>query len=558
MGGGSGSAAGGPAKREKAPAERKHRYVATVTKTLVLSRVDARFAPGVESLNIRYDIRALAGETVKLRVSSATYPNNPLFERDLTDPEKADGTNKTLTWDGATNCAAGPLASKLINPAYSPYDVTLEATGVPSSTKSFRVEVNDITLTTGDTAAKWLMNDPTLTYEISAAVRIKKIDGTGVAAGCPVDVGFTFSDPAPANTTRAASYAYPPAPPTPLGKASDPAAVFWQAVAGFTASSADGFKTSAKVEAVTAAGPTLGVAKIKFAPAGVGGDTYKIKATVLAADGTTALANRESPELTVIRSVTFAPYEMTGQTHISSNGTDAKIAAYYTPAVFVNYHLGAVTTLLAANSVRYLALWDHATSMQKNWATSQAKTAAETPSAAEKTDANGPAGAAQTAARAAIQVKANAWRDRLLAEFQAGFDNWATDAGIPVNSMVSVEHLHPKFSAHAPAADSETSEWTDFTWLRITVMGLSIHPDKRWKEGEGVSYQSRAYVFAGMSSARTEVAVAHEAGHETKNQFKRDTFGPGDHSSAAGLMDPFGSISSFTAREIKILRGIVP
>jgi hypothetical protein len=64
--------------------------------------------------------------------------------------------------------------------------------------------------------------------------------------------------------------------------------------------------------------------------------------------------------------------------------------------------------------------------------------------------------------------------------------------------------------------------------------------------------------MAGMSAARTEVAVAHEAGHETKNQFKREPFGPGDHSAAAGLMDPTGSLSSFTAREIKILRGIKP
>src|SRR5204863_3487173 len=199
----------------------------------------------------------------KLRVSSAAYPNNPLFERNLTDAEKADGTNRTRSWDGATNCAAGPLASKLVNPAYSPYDITLEATGGPKSTKSFRVEVKDITLTTGDTAGKWQMNDPTKTFEIFAAVRIKKIDGTGAASPTFVEVAFTFSDPAPANTTRAASYAYPPTP-TPLGKESDPAAVFWQASAGFPATSADSFKTTAKVEAAATAGPTLGVGRIKF------------------------------------------------------------------------------------------------------------------------------------------------------------------------------------------------------------------------------------------------------------------------------------------------------
>ena len=129
---------------------------------------------------------------------------------------------------------------------------------------------------------------------------------------------------------------------------------------------------------------------------------------------------------------------------------------------------------------------------------------------------------------------------------------------VPPGLESSVEYLHPKFSADAPAADSITSEWAAFPWLRITVMGRSVLPDQRWVNGQGVSYQSRAYVFAGMTAARTEIAVAHEAGHETKNQFKRDLFGPGDHSAAAGLMDPGGSVSSFTAREIKILRGIVP
>jgi hypothetical protein len=50
--------------------------------------------------------------------------------------------------------------------------------------------------------------------------------------------------------------------------------------------------------------------------------------------------------------------------------------------------------------------------------------------------------------------------------------------------------------------------------------------------------------------------IAHEAGHETKNQFKREQFGGGDHSAAAGLMDPTGSLAAFTAREIEVLKGL--
>ena len=40
-------------------------------------------------------------------------------------------------------------------------------------------------------------------------------------------------------------------------------------------------------------------------------------------------------------------------------------------------------------------------------------------------------------------------------------------------------------------------------------------------------------------------------------RFGRAPFGGGDHSGAAGLMDPMGSLSAFTAREIELLRGLI-
>jgi hypothetical protein len=84
----------------------------------------------------------------------------------------------------------------------------------------------------------------------------------------------------------------------------------------------------------------------------------------------------------------------------------------------------------------------------------------------------------------------------------------------------------------------------------------SIHPDACWVNGQGVVFGQRAYVTSVIGAARTEVVSAHEAGHETKNQFKRKPFGAGDHTAGAGLMDPFGSQSSFTAGEINILKGL--
>ena len=294
----------------------------------------------------------------------------------------------------------------------------------------------------------------------------------------------------------------------------------------------------------------MGVAKAFFLPSGVGGNTYKVKATLAGKSG-------ESPTLTVFRKIVLKPFEMAGQTQVSKNGTTAAMAAFYTSATFVKYELGTVGHLDAKFKVKYVALWDHASQRQLIWDTERKKTAAETPTASETTDANGPAGAAQTTARAAVQARANAWHARIEAVHLAGLQSWATDAGLPVNVIVGVEDRHPKFSANAPESDAVTAEWTAFPWLRITVQGRSLAPDTRWKNVQGFSFEKRAYIMAGLLDARAQVVVAHEAGHETKNQFKRHLFGVEDHSPAAGLMDTTATVSAFSAREIEILRGIL-
>ncbi len=400
---------------------------------------------------------------------------------------------------------------------------------------------------------KFMMNNPEQKFECLATVTYTRTSDAADLDSLPNIIKFSFTDPAANNTTKAASFQYTAG--KYLGKRSDPSAIFWEAHASNSATSDDGFKQTAKVTPTNIDAQHKMTAKVYFKPAGVGGDDYKLKAAVLAAGGGAELLSKESDAIVVWRKVTFRPYEMTGQTHVSTHGTTAIMAGYYTNATFVTYELGAVTTVAAAKSVRYIGLWDHGTSAQLNWATHKVKIATETPTAAETTAANGAAGAARNTARAAIQTKANAWRDRIITAYNAGLNNWATDAGVPVNSIVSIEYEHPKYSASAPNADSVTSEWTAFPWLTINVEGSNIHPDRRWINGQGVSYGQRAYITAGMSAARTKVAIAHEAGHETKNQFKRKTFGAGDHTAGAGLMDPTGSRSSFTAGEQDILKG---
>src|SRR5690606_33846612 len=112
--------------------------------------------------------------------------------------------------------------------------------------------------------------------------------------------------------------------------------------------------------------------------------------------------------------------------------------------------------------------------------------------------------------------------------------------------------------AHAPNSDSITHEWDAFPWLTITTShGLSVHPDLRWSLAEGFAIGQRAYVMKGPPNpSRIRDIIAHEAGHESANQFKRRPFGPGDHTPGPGLMDTTGSQSTFAAGEKSILRGL--
>ena len=150
---------------------------------------------------------------------------------------------------------------------------------------------------------------------------------------------------------------------------------------------------------------------------------------------------------------------------------------------------------------------------------------------------------------------------------------WISDVGLPSNSLVAIQYYHPKFS-HA-GGDYATSEWklggaSVPAWLRVGAFQKSggghyytnLDPDGLWVNWGGLSHGSgRVSVAKGNSNATTKQVVRHEAGHATKSFFKRDVFGPSlDHSvSNAGIMYYTTSGgTTFTTREKKILRGIVP
>lgn len=418
-----------------------------------------------------------------------------------------------------------------------------------------RYKLIDLTLTVDAPNDKFIMNNPERKFEVLATVTYVKTADPKDLDALPTKVRFSFTDPAPDDARKVDSFEYTAG--KFLGKKDDASAVFWNAHAANAATSGDSYKQTAKVTAKNVEVDKKMTAKIYFKPSGVGGDDYKIKAAVLSLDGAAELLKKESNTIVVWRKIKLEPYEMPGQNHVSTQGTSAIItASYYVADIFVEYELGAIHNIANAYKVKYIGLWDHATTSQLNWATHCNKTASETPTPAETAAANGPAGPAQTNARNAIQTKANSWRDRIIAAYTDGLNKWAPDASVPPNSIVAIEYEHPKYSAAAPNADSTTNEWGAFPWLTIQVEGRNIHPDQRWVNGQGLSYAQRAYITAGMSAARTQVVIAHEAGHETKNQFKRAVFGAGDHSAAAGLMDPTASLNAFTVGEKEILKGL--
>lgn len=520
------------------------RVVVLTSDTVTRLRVPERFAPGAENCRIEYGFqRSEPGTRVSLVIRDRD--NNEVKRYDLLG--LAADREDVYDWDGKDD------SGRYVSPDKSPFNVAIEFFSGFSQSREVKVEIDSVAIWNQD-SPKIIMNDPAHKFVSIATVMLKKTDGTSVPCGVPCKVEFTYVDPAPANAEKAT--AFRTAGGVDLGKrAAPPSEVYWEAHAGCTASSPDGCKEKCNVTIITTAGADQGKAKVWFKPSGVGGDTFKIKATVYASDGTTVQKTSESHIVTVWRRVAFTAYEMAGRTHISTYGTTVVMAGYFTADTYVEYTLGTVHAIDARFSVDYVGLWDHTAGAQKDWAVWSAKTGAETPTAGETRDANGAPGAARDAARAAVQAKANAWRDRINAQYNDGLRSWATDAGIAENTVIAAGYEHPKYSADAPDAASVTAEWSAFPWLSITVEGQAVHPDQRWIWGQGLSYGRRAYILSGPGAARMKVVIAHEAGHETKNQFPRARFGAGDHSAAAGLMDPTGSRTAFTPQEKNVLRG---
>lgn len=557
-----------PKPVEKPPSEPPPVPVEVPPDTMTVTAMPL-FAPSVEKCEIKYTLNRGSprlGKSVKITITDKKGGTVYSSGAHLLD----GGDKGTFLWDGKQGSSyVGPLLSPFKIEAVMADDATVKA---DTSTK---VEVKEIALTVDAPDDKLMMNDPNRNVETVATVKLKKSDGTAVLTKVPVDVTFTFTDPAGDNTPKASSFQYA-APSSYLGKAGDATAVHFASHPDSTASSPDGYKTKGVATTNVNDGANLGKAKINFKPSGVGGDDFKLKAAVL--DGAAELVKAESNTLIVWRFVSFDKiYEMNGETHVSTNGSTGTISPVFDPA-FVKYTAGAPIAIDATKSVKYIGLWGGAATPQRSWATTQAKTAAETPTAQEITDATyAGADAALVAkraiAQAAIIVKAQAWATRIDTAFSADMNQWISDAAIPSNALVAIKFYHPKYS-HA-GGDFQTNEWklggaATPAWLRVGAFPKSggghyytnLDPDGLWINWGGLSHGSgRVTAPKGNDAATVKQVVRHEAGHATKSFFKRDVFGPSlDHSASnAGIMYYTTSGgTTFTTREKKILRGITP
>jgi len=580
MGGGGRS----PQRRSRFRLRRRRRARSTVVLTADTAdiRVPKQFAPSVEACPIHYAFeRERPGSRIEIIIKDKS--GTELKRRDLTIGDLMHGpTNRSGKWDWDGKDSSG----NYVTPLQSPLAVQIRHQSGMSVTRFVNITIGRIRLwidayATGNRLG---MNDPDHKAAVVATVYLKNIAGQNVRTCVPMDVSFSFEDPDPPNTEKNHSFRYQSAPARHLGKGGDNTAVYWEADGHWTTTSSDGFKTTCKVSVNTGPGTALGKAKVYFKPSAVGGDNFKIKATVYAADGTTVIRSRTSIKLTVWRSVNFDKiYEMNGETAVSTNGTTAIISPVFDPA-FVRYTAGAPQPLspspatAAALSVKYIGLWGGMAMPQRSWAVLQRKTAAETPTADEIAKASyegaDPASLMQrAAARAAIIVKAQAWADRIDRQFFDDMHQWVRDSGLPGHSLISIKYYHPKYSYRG--GDFQTNEWSLGgasvpAWLRIGAYAKSsggyyytnLDPDGLWVNWGGLSHGSgRVSVPKGIPAATTRQVVRHEAGHATKSSFKRDVFGPSlDHSvSMAGIMYRTTSGgTTFTAREKKILRGIVP
>ena len=412
-----------------------------------------------------------------------------------------------------------------------------------------------------------IMNDPNSKFLVTATMSYRE-DSTNVEDLDKLPkIRFTYSDPRNNNAKYSKSFKYDST--NRLGKHDNTSAVFWEKHPETSATSGDGFNIMVKAEATPQAG--LGdikkaVAKIWFKPSGVGGDNYTINAGVYKPDGTTKICEASSSELEVWRKIEFKNiYSMNSESYIDAATKDTEINPAFKPKAFVEYTQGTVNRLKTSLDVKYLGLYKKGGG-SLTWPKDFSPTKLEKvinqlePTATELSDYKGSNAVKKAAAKTKIETKAQLWFNAIIAEYRKSINAWFTDAGISDtdNTLLAVKYYHPKLSGES---DGATSFWPSGIEINVANPGSGIttkkHPDDQtWRKVQGFNRGKIVVIFKNYgTAARLKIICRHEIGHATKSEFKRDLFGKGDHSSSM-LMTPYGSASTFSKADIKVLRGI--
>ena len=559
--GGGGGAAGTRRGRGRHAAGTRRRVEAVAVDGEATLEAPARFAPGAETCDIVYEFRrgpTLQGATVTLEIKDRAnrrvhYSNVIGLGADRRD---------TFRWDGRDD------GGQMISPINSPFTLTFKVGTVITRTRQVAVEVREVSIWTRTTNRRIDMSNPAQKLETIATVTIRRTNGTSAPAYMALTVKYAFIAGG-SNMTRNDSYEYRAAGHLRLGKRDDANAVFWEAHTRSTAATDDAWKQTCRVTTVTT-GADRGKAFIWFKPSGAGGDTFRIKATVYAADGTTVLREEIGSELTVWRKIHFSRiYTMSGETYIDNATTEAEIDPAYETDAFVMYSRSAVNTLAAALRVKYIGLYQN-TAPAKVWPADYSPARLETspndlqPTADELAKyAYAGADAARVAqrnnAKTAIEAKATRWASAIVSAYGRCCDDWFADAGVPSdqNVILAVQYYHPKLSGQA---DGATNFWPAGIQINMENPGSGLttmgDPDRAtWRTVQGFNRGQISVIFKNYgTAARLQIVCRHEIGHGTKSAFKRDNFGTGDHSASA-LMTPYGGANTFSNTDIGLLRG---
>ncbi len=542
--------------------KKKKRKIIKADATVKIVSIPKFFAPSQEKCTIRYSLKRKGesiGKMAKLEIKDKE--GKRVYYSGANLGIGGDG-EFTINWDGKDE------GGKYVTPLQSPFTVLIAMTNKPGikHEKKLKVEIKEIFLWVDAPDSRLLMNDPAGKICAVTTVMLKKSDGSKCVTRIPIDVSFTFSDPAPNNTKKADSFEYDTATHKYLGKRNDPNATFWAAHPDCTAltSSPDSYKTKCKVGTITSAGADCGKAKVYFTPSGVGKDNFKLKAEVFAADGTTVLSKKDTGKFTVWRKIHYAQiYTMDGENYIDAATTHAKIGPAYEAKAYVLYSRAAVKTLNANLTVKYIGLYKTGGGM-KNWPADFSPQKLEStpnelqPTATELTDYAGADAVKKAAAKTAIEAKAAKWFSAIVADYNSCVSKWFTAANVPAgNTLLAVKYYHPKLSG---LADGATNFWPAGISINLANPGSGLNtpgdPDQAtWREVQGFNRGTISVIFKNYgTAARLQIVCRHEIGHATKSAFKRDTFGVGDHS-ASGLMTPYGASNTFSNADIKILRG---